>query len=75
MKKKLFFKIQEETSLGSMLELSWRGSRIVKLDNSSQQERKFLKDGDTVIMKGFCDNKKGIRLGFGSCESKILPAL
>jgi len=65
----------EESSFGSMLELSWRGSKTVKLDNSSQQERKFLKDGDTVIMKGICDNKKGIRLGFGSCESKILPPL
>jgi len=64
----------EESSFGSMLELSWRGSKTVKLDNSSQQERKFLKDGDTVIMTGICDNKKGIRLGFGPCESKILPA-
>ena len=57
-----------------MLELSWRGSKIVHLENSSQQERKFLKDGDTVIIRGICDNKNGIRLGFGSCESKVLPA-
>ena len=58
-----------------MLELSWRGSKTIQLENSSQQERKFIKDGDTVIIKGMCDNKKGIRLGFGSCESKVLPAL
>ena len=70
----IFCLLQEESSFGSMLELSWRGSKTVKLDNSSQQERKFLKDGDTVIMKGICDNNKGIRLGFGPCESKILPA-
>jgi len=65
----------EESSFGSMLELSWRGSKTVRLENSSQQERKFIKDGDTVIIKGVCDNGKGIRLGFGSCESKVLPAL
>jgi len=64
----------DESSFGSMLELSWKGTKTIQLENSSQQERKFLKDGDTVIVKGLCDNKNGIRLGFGSCESKLLPA-
>jgi len=37
------------------------------------QVRKFLQDGDTVIMKGFCQGD-GFRVGFGECTGKILPA-
>lgn len=57
-----------------MLELSWRGSKAVKLANHPGEERKFLKDGDTVVIQGFCQGD-GYRVGFGKCESKILPAL
>ena len=35
-------------------------------------ERKFLQDGDSVIMKAFC-KKDGKRVGFGEVRSKILP--
>jgi fumarylacetoacetase len=35
--------------------------------------RKFLKDGDTVAMSGFCQGD-GYRVGFGGVESKLLPA-
>ncbi len=62
---------QEPSSFGSMLELSWAGSKPVTLDNG--EERKFLKDGDTVIMKGFAE-KNGVRVGFGEVRSKLLPA-
>ena len=55
-----------------MLELSWKGTRTVSLEKS---ERKFLQDGDTVIVSGVCENETGTRLGFGTCESKVLPAL
>ncbi len=58
-------------SFGSMLELSWAGKNPVQLNDGS--ERKFLKDGDTVIMKGHCE-KDGIRVGFGEVRSKLLPA-
>ncbi|CAH0480145.1 unnamed protein product [Peronospora belbahrii] len=61
-----------DDSLGSMLELSWQGSRDVALGDSGIT-RKFLQDGDTVIMTGFCQGD-GYRIGFGSCEGKILPA-
>ena len=67
--------VQEENSFGSMLELSWRGSKTVKLDNSPDQDRKFLKDGDTVIISGVCENEAGCRIGFGTCQSKLLPAV
>jgi fumarylacetoacetase len=56
-----------------MLELSWRGSNAVPLENSPGEERKFIKDGDNVIIKGFCD-KDGARVGFGVCEGLVLPA-
>jgi fumarylacetoacetase len=36
-------------------------------------ERKFLEDGDTVIMKGHAE-KDGVRIGFGECIGEILPS-
>ena len=60
-----------EYSFGSMLELSWKGSKPVKLETG--EERKFIEDGDTVIMKGYAE-KDGVRVGFGEVRSKLLPA-
>ncbi|WP_452223062.1 fumarylacetoacetase [Lacinutrix chionoecetis] len=57
-------------SYGSMLELSWRGEKPVKLNNGS--ERKFINDNDTVIMRGYCV-KDGTRIGFGEVSTKLLP--
>jgi len=60
--------------LGSMLELSWRGSREVELKNSENDKiRKFLKDGDNVTMVGYTADGLGPRIGFGSCDGKLLP--
>ena len=36
-------------------------------------ERKFLLDGDTVILRGWCE-KNGLRIGFGEASGKVLPA-
>jgi len=58
-------------SYGSMLELSWKGTKPLKLNDGT--ERKFIQDHDTVIMKGF-SSKNGVRIGFGEVEAKILPA-
>jgi fumarylacetoacetase len=58
-------------SYGSMLELSWRGQNPITLNDGSQ--RKFINDHDTVIMRAYCE-KDGLRLGFGKCTGKILPA-
>jgi len=62
---------KEQTSFGSMLELSWKGTRSVQLGDGI--ERKFIQDGDEVIMRGHC-SKDGVRIGFGEVRSKILPA-
>lgn len=58
-------------SYGSMLELAWKGTKPVSMNDGT--ERKFIKDGDTVTMRGFCKNDK-IRLGFGEVTSKLLPS-
>lgn len=58
-------------SYGSMLEISWRGTKPVQMPDGS--ERKFINDGDTVIMRGWGE-RNGVRIGFGSCEGKVLPA-
>ncbi|TVP49717.1 MAG: fumarylacetoacetase [Mongoliibacter sp.] len=58
-------------SFGSMLELAWKGTNPVKLEDGS--ERKFIDDGDTVVMKGYC-KKDDIRVGFGEVITQVLPA-
>ena len=60
-----------EDSFGSMLELSWKGTKSLQMKDGS--ERKFIQDNDTVIMKGWCE-KDGIRVGFGEVRSKVLPS-
>ncbi|TCP21690.1 fumarylacetoacetate hydrolase [Tenacibaculum skagerrakense] len=60
-----------QDSFGSMLELTWRGQKPLKMNDGS--ERKFIEDNDTVIMRGYCSNDK-IRIGFGECSGKVLPA-
>ncbi len=57
-------------SFGSMLELTWGGKNPIKLNDGS--ERKFIQDGDTVTIKGYCENES-VRIGFGECSSKLLP--
>uniref|UniRef100_A0A674EI30 Fumarylacetoacetase n=1 Tax=Salmo trutta TaxID=8032 RepID=A0A674EI30_SALTR len=59
-------------SFGSMLELSWKGSKTVDLGGG--ETRTFLKDGDEVTLTGYCEGN-GYRVGFGPCAGTILPAL
>ncbi len=60
-----------EDSFGSMLELTWRGTKPLKVKDGS--ERKFINDGDSVIMRGHSE-LNGVRIGFGELSSKLLPA-
>ena len=59
-------------SRGSMLELTWRGAEPLTLP--SGESRKFLEDGDEVIMRGYCEKPGVRRIGFGECRGTILPA-
>ena len=56
---------------GCMLELTWRGQNPVKLPGG--EERRFLQDGDEVIMRGYCEKAGHPRIGFGECRGTILP--
>ncbi len=61
----------EPGSYGSMLELTWRGSKPILLNDGT--ERKFINDNDTLIIRGYAE-KEGLRIGFGECVTKVLPA-
>ena len=56
----------EKDSFGSMLEISWRGTKPVSMPDGS--ERKFINDGDTVIFRGAASNKN-YKVGFGELIS------
>jgi fumarylacetoacetase len=58
-------------SYGSMLEISWKGTKPFTLKDGT--ERKFIQDNDTVIMRGHCNNGE-TRIGFGEVVGKVLPA-
>lgn len=60
-----------EGSYGSMLELAWKGTKPITLVDGTH--RRFIQDGDTVIMRGYCQ-KDAIRIGFGEVKAKLLPA-
>ena len=62
---------KDENSYGSMLEISWAGSKPVHMNDGST--RVFINDHDTVTMRGFAE-KDGVRVGFGKVETKVLPA-
>jgi len=57
-------------SLGSMLEQSWAGTKEIPLEHGGV--RKFLQDGDEVIMTAVCQGD-GYNVGFGDCSGKVLP--
>ncbi len=63
---------KEKSERGSMLELSWRGTEPIDLPSGEQ--RRFLEDGDEIIMKGYCEREGFRRIGFGECRGRILPA-
>ena len=56
---------------GSLLELTWKGTKPLSLPGGNT--RRFLEDGDTVILRGAAKDK-GYRIGFGECRGTILPS-
>lgn len=61
----------EKESWGSLLELSFNGTKPLKLADGS--ERTFIEDGDSIIFTGFCQ-AAGYKIGFGTVEGTITPA-
>jgi len=61
----------EPTSYGSMLEISWKGTKPIKLNDGT--ERKFIQDRDSVIMRAHCNNGS-TKLGFGEVRTRVLES-
>ncbi|WP_448217267.1 fumarylacetoacetase [Endozoicomonas sp. 2B-B] len=57
---------------GSLLELTRGGKEAINLTNGEQ--RTFLQDGDTVVMRGWCEKEGAARIGFGDVSATLLPA-
>lgn len=62
---------KDESSYGSLLEISWGGKKPFELKDRSK--RTFIEDNDTVTIRGFAE-KEGKRVGFGQVSGTILPS-
>ena len=63
----------EPGTQGSMLEQSSNGKTTITLEGG--EERKFLEDGDAVIIRGWAGGEAGDLVGFGECVGRIEPAM
>jgi fumarylacetoacetase len=59
-------------SYGSLIEVTWRGERPVQLPDGST--RTFLEDGDTVVMRAWCQAPGRPRIGFGEVRGTVAPS-
>jgi len=57
-------------SRGCLLELTWRGTEPVALPNG--ETRRFLEDGDEVILRAYCEKEGTPRIGFGECRGIVI---
>jgi fumarylacetoacetase len=58
---------------GAIIELTRGGKEPITLAGGEQ--RAFLHDNDTVILRGWCEKAGAARIGFGECRGTVLPAL
>ena len=61
-----------EESRGCLLELTWRGTEPLQLPTG--ETRKFLEDGDTVILRAYCEREGYPRIGFGECSGTVVSS-
>jgi fumarylacetoacetase len=59
----------ERDARGCLLELTWRGAEPVAMPDG--ETRKFLEDGDEVIMRGYCERPGTTRIGLGECRGTV----
>ena len=57
---------------GALIELTTGGKHPVTLANG--ESRTWLLDGDSIVLRGWCQKAGAARIGFGECEATILPA-
>ncbi len=62
----------DTTARGSLMEITARGAQPVLLRNG--ETRRFLEDGDTVVLRGYCERAGAARIGFGECRGTVSPA-
>jgi len=61
---------------GALIELTKGGREPITLSGpgAPDEQRSFLEDGDTVILRGWCEKPGAARIGFGECRGTVLPA-
>jgi fumarylacetoacetase len=57
-------------AMGCLLEITERGTKPLIL--SDGEERRFLDDGDEVILRAYCEREGFRRIGFGECRGVII---
>ncbi|MBK5539132.1 fumarylacetoacetase [Pseudomonas sp. TH05] len=62
----------ENGQFGSLLEITEGGKKPIELP--SGEVRKFLEDGDEIILRGRCRREGFASIGFGECRGTVLPA-
>jgi fumarylacetoacetase len=60
----------DASARGCLLELTWRGRDPITLP--SGEERRFLEDGDEVVLTGHCEAPGARRIGFGPCVGRVI---
>jgi fumarylacetoacetase len=64
---------ETKDSRGCLLEMTWRGTEPIALPDG--EERRFLHDGDEVILRGHAGRPGARRIGLGECRGIVLPAV
>ncbi|MEL7472579.1 MAG: fumarylacetoacetase [Planctomycetota bacterium] len=62
----------EKASRGCLLERTWRGTEPLELPGG--ETRKFLQDGDEVILTAYAEREGYQRIGFGACRGVVMAA-
>lgn len=62
----------EKSNRGCLLELTWKGTEPVQLPDGTS--RKFLEDGDEVILTAYCEKEGAVRIGLGRCSGVVTGA-
>jgi fumarylacetoacetase len=62
----------EAAEAGSLMELTSGGKQPIRLPNGEQ--RSFLEDGDTLVMRGWCERPGAVRIGLGEVSGTVLAA-
>ncbi len=57
---------------GCLLELTWGGQEPLELPTG--ETRRFLEDGDEVLLRGYCEREGYVRIGLGECRGTVVTA-